>query len=250
VRHITSASPACHELDDALVLVLAALVGVARPADGSPSEEAPEPPPEPPAPSERTPRVASDAPAQGSAPQPSARAAKYPFRFAFAASAALTTGRLPDWSWGALAALNGEWRRLTLVVGVLTFPSAVRDLGAGAHARFTSLAGLVRVCGGLVQSTWLRVGICGGASIGTLYARTEGLGQNTADWLFASEAELGLRITGPVARKIRWLLAISGALPLTRMHFTFEEGSGERHIYYRVSPGVLLEAGGIFGGES
>lgn len=254
-RRIDSASASCRDLDDALVLVLAAHVGVARPGEGAEAEPTAEPPPEPPREPVRTleepPHAERDAfNAERLARARAARQMAYPLSWSFAATGALATGRLPGLGWGASSALQLEWRRLTLVLGALAFPAVAEALEAGAKARFASVAGLLRVCGTVLPGTWLRAALCMGASSGAVYARTSGLAQNTAAWLPVTDGELGLRISGLLAWKVRWLIQLSGALPFTRMRFVFDESGGQRRVYHRVAAGVLLEVGGIIGGSS
>jgi hypothetical protein len=254
-RRIDSSSASCRDLDAALVLVLAALVGVARPGEGLETEATPAPAPPESAP--EAPGVPEQPPSADRSDFDAERLARarasrpgHPLSWSVAAAGALASGQLPGFSWGASVPLQIEWRSLTVSLGVLAFPAASAPLGLGAEARFTSVAGLLRMCGTVLPGTWLRAALCMGASSGAVYARTTGLAQNTADWLPSSSGELGLRTSGRMARKIRWLVQFSGTLPLTRMRYVFDESGPERRVYHRAAPGVLLEIGAIIGGSS
>ncbi|HWA73874.1 MAG TPA: hypothetical protein VG937_16140 [Polyangiaceae bacterium] len=220
-RELESEGPLCASLDEPLKLAVALMV------DGELATP-PEPEPEPEAPPE--PEDTEEEKAEPS----------QPWVISADASALAESGLLPNASVGL--ELGGELRPadwFSFRGSGVGFLPTTDTLGGTARAKFSIIYGNLALCPQGALSARLRLAVCGGLALGTLFARSSELegARSTRRRFFA--ATLELRATLTLSRRWAVLAQVEAVSPYRPERFVYEL-NGQRREFFRMSAPSLV----------
>jgi hypothetical protein len=245
-RQVASQGASCRQIDEALVLVISTMIGI---ADEEHKTRQPAASDEPAAAAHA---IASEAaPAQPpAAPPPSAAAvsrkpASAPVHVDWLASLAASAelGLLPSVAPGASLALDADFGGWGLFAAARFLPYAVHDLGAGASARFMSVAGDVRLCLLAARPLGALLDLCTGAQAGSIFVTTSGLYGKDQYADPNVRLMVGPRLRAPCSRNWGFLVGLDAAVPVLAPRYFFIEAGGDRRYYHSVGLGVSGQIG-------
>jgi hypothetical protein len=262
-RELQSEGELCSEMDDALVFVVAALVGVDEPeeslaatpqepttrdeqvsvTDGQgqdaratdPSEDAVN------SSASSEPSDAADAPNPSDAPDsPVSEAPSPPWQWHVGAGVGVASGALPGTALSAQFSLSGRFRDLVFAVEGLGFPYRSTTLDDGGTGWFRMLAASLRLCGVAIETSRSRFALCAGATSGAVWAGTDGLWRNARSvqpWLSVGpSAKLDLDLIRPISLQF-WL---GLAIPILNRQFYYRRPGGVARTYHETKTGAWL----------
>jgi hypothetical protein len=222
-RELVSESTLCSSLDEPLKLAVALMVDSELVASAEPEPEAP---PEPPEPIEPEPVE----------PEPPST----PWVLSGDASLLIQSKLLPSVSPDLELGLElrpSSWIALR-VSGAGFLPGQV-SLGGPAEAKISIAYGQLAICPETSLGAGFRLSGCGGASAGTLFAKTSQLqeGRNTKRRFLA--AFLGARAAVQLSERWSIVAQVGGVLPYRPERFVYEL-NGQRREFFRMSSPSLV----------
>jgi len=252
-RRVSSEGARCAALDEALVVVLSTLIGIAEPAP-EPVEPRPAPLPTEPRPSAARERGSSgegrnDEPARTSSSLPAithdAAGERRPLQLALGVSLAgrAELGLLPGVAPGAALELLFDFGVWELLAGASALPHATEALGGGASASLRALTGEAGVCLEAAQPLGATFAFCAGIQAGAIEVRTEGLQAPARRLEPVARALLGPRLRVPLATRLGLIAALTAAAPIAAPRFFILDPGGRRDFYHSVGLGISGQLG-------
>lgn len=249
-RELQSDGELCSEMDDALVFVVAALVGV-----DAPQEALAATPHEPPGDEQvkvadgRAPDARATDPSEdtvrGSTPldppdSPVHEAPSPPWKWEVGAGVGVASGALPGTALGAQLSVSGRFRDLVFAVEALGFPYRSTTLDDGGTGWFRMLAASLHLCGVAIETSRTRFALCAGATSGAVWAGTDGLwrdARSVQPWLsIGPSARADLDLFRPVSLQF-WL---GLAIPTLNRRFHYTRPGGAARTYHETTTGGWL----------
>jgi hypothetical protein len=252
-RRVTARGETCNSLDEALVVVITTLIGVAdpeRPAaapaaallqpsvTAQPTSPVAEPQRDrPAAPPGALPTITH---AQDAAEQPASRTV-----VSLSAAVRGDTGFMPGFAFAGALGLGIDFGTVAIGAGLAAFPHASSDLGGDASADVVGLLGDASLC---VQaaSFGATLDFCLGAQAGALRLDVQGLYAPAQSWEPVVRAVIGPRLRIPVASRLGVLVGLDAAFPLYSPRFYYVDADGDRTYYHSVGLGVSAQLGMYF----
>jgi hypothetical protein len=146
-RELAADSANCADLDEALIVVISTLIGVADQSPASPRVQLDAPLPKPPENhSEATPSTAAALPTIAHQPPGQSDAAGGDLALVATAGVRADLGLMPHLALGPALGFEIDLGAFTLALGAVFLPYATSDLSSGARADFTSLVGDLSAC--------------------------------------------------------------------------------------------------------
>jgi hypothetical protein len=239
-RQLSVTAADCAELDEALIVVITTLIGVADqtpPASAArarPPARPASPEPQPPPPSPALPAVTHQADAQSDASAVALVAA---------AAVRLDIGLLPQPSIGPAAVFEVDFGAFGLLFAAAFLPQAARDLGNGAQASFMSVLGELSVCARAARPLGATLQFCAGAETDLLAVSTSGLGTDASSRAGLVRGLIRTRLRAPIGPRFGVLVDLATAFPVFSARFYFVEEDGTREYYHAVRLGVFTQLG-------
>ena len=248
-RRITTKGTQCSELDEALIVVISTLIGI---ADSTPPRRSVKASAE---------HAARDLHSAAHAPntQHAAAAAVPATRSAFDEHPANLTpsqlevlavvggraeiGLLPGLAPGAVVDMGLDFGTWALVIGATFLPRVSQDLDGGAQARFISVFGDVRLCWDAARPFGAALSFCASAEAGVIAVSTTGLDTAANRLEPVLRGLIGPRLRVPVRAGFGFFAGFDGVVPGVLSRFYFLEASGEPHYYHSVKLGVSAQIG-------
>lgn len=243
-RSVTDQAGTCADLDEALIVVITTLLGIADETAAHPKRiEAPkEPasvaPKEPPAPPART-HVLKQPMTTKAPPANRASGVALVASLGGGVELGLLPGLAPTATLGIALDFDGWAARF----GASAWPYAAEDLGLGASAAFLGGALDARLCFDAARPLQLRFALCGGAEVGALSVRSEGLSPRIDRLQALVRGVLGPRLSVPLHGDFGLFLSFDLTVPLAFPRYYFINESGERRYYHEVGPGFRSAIG-------
>lgn len=251
LREITAPPGHCSGIDDALVLVVAAFVGVTE------RIELAAPAPEPPASPEHPPTdvdtpVATREPDTSPAPHitltrpmalPAEPAAPSPAQWSVLAGAHAQSGQTPGVAIGPALGARIDWRALSIAAELLWLPTTEIALADGGSGRFAVIAAGLHMCGSSHFTSRVTASACLGSFLGLTIASTHGL------WRVEESIRPALAVTP--ALRLRWRLTgplslqLAGGVhvPLLAERYFYVGPGGQERTFHTVSIGAWAQLG-------
>ena len=249
-RRVTADAPACEALDEALIVVISTLIGIAdetRPAAPA-EEESPQPPrsagSRPAAPATQP----SPAPAPNALPAITHRAegdsddtrSELALDLAARADLALLPGIAP----GVTLALDLDFDAWGISIGATAVPYVAHDLGDGAAARFSSALGELGACLRAARPLGAALDFCAAAQGGVIAISTSGLAARVVDRIEPLvRALIGPRLRVRFAERFGLIAGVDATAPLFAPRYFLLDAGGERQYYHSVELGFLAQIG-------
>ncbi len=229
----------CRTLARSMTLVLALAFG--------PGVEVATEPEEPVAPADRPPPAAAPAPpptreAPADAPEEEpGDGPPLPVQIGVLLGAGGTLNLLPKPAFGATAGVSLRLGAYSLQARALLWPAISQTLAREVEARLLGAGGALALCAHQALAANLELGVCGGARVVALIARTSGelqSGEATAPWTAAAASAT---LEWPRSFWLRARLELDLALSLSRPQFVVE-GLREVHRVPQLVPGLFVAA--------
>lgn len=227
-RELKSSTDLCADLNEPLVLAVALMV------DSEP-ELPPEPPPTPPPEPEPEPPELEESPPPKQAT---------PLEVFGEASVALEAGLLPAVRPGLM--LGAELRAMSWLSARLSavgFWPASQEISGDASARFALTGGLLELCPGFGDKTSFRLSLCGGAFLGALGVKTDGLDGKRRDWRPLLAAAFGPKVAIPLGRRWFMIGGFSGVVPYRPDRFVYQADGVTEELFQCSSLSLLANVG-------
>jgi hypothetical protein len=231
-RRVSAVGASCAALDEALIVVITTMIGIADPtASVAPPAPLPEPEPKPEGKKPPAPAV----------PEPEAEPLRSDIHLALVARAEL--GFLPGLAPGAALAVGFDLGAAVLSIGGSFLPYAQEDLGTGARAHFMSGTGEASLCLEAGHPFGASFDFCAGVEAGVISARTTGLYAGAARVDPVVRANIGARLRAPLSPDLGLLVSLQAAAPLAFPRYFFIEAGGARRYYHAVELGIATQIG-------
>jgi hypothetical protein len=229
-RNIVASGPNCAALDEALIVVLSTLIGI---AEEKPEVAATEPVPLP------VPLPLPDSEQEHDSGSESVM-------LAIDVAARGDLGLLPGFAPGAWLSLELDFSGWSLLVGGNFWPYASYDLGLGARARFMAAGGELAACVHAVRAQWASFEVCAGAQAGAVIVATSGLADTARRVEPAARVQVGPRVRFALGRQFGLIARVEAAIPLIASHFYLTEADGKPRYYHTVELGLAAQIGAYF----
>jgi hypothetical protein len=243
-RELAADSARCVDLDEALIVVISTLIGVAdqTPATARAQLDAPLPKP-PERQREATTPTAAAPPTITHQPPGQSDAAGADTALVATAAVRADLGLMPHLALGPALGFEIDLGALSLALGAAFLPYATSDLGGGARADFTSLVGDMGACLAAAQPLGATLAFCASVEAGVIAVRTSGLSTpaNTSEALV--RGLLGTELRAPLAKHFGVLVELAAAIPVFTPRFYFIEDTGARVYYHSLKLGVSAQLG-------
>jgi hypothetical protein len=264
-RRLRTPQGACSELDDALVVVISTLIGIADPAPASAAQEEQEEPAE-----ARAAHATSEgaAEAEGDTPVSAGEASRAsepadadaPRALVLASTSGPDSpevptelnldiglrgdlGYLPGLALGIAADLRIDLGSWALAFGGSYWPYTHRELDFGAGATLWSLAGGASLCFEVGQAVSTKLALCSGLEAGFIRVVVTGLGKNQDPYAPIVRVRFGPAAYVALSQTLGAVLDLDAVVPLLTPHYYFIEAGGQRRYYHSVGLGISMTLG-------
>jgi hypothetical protein len=255
-RVLTTRAGACDELDEALVVVISTLIGIADPAPEAASRAAePDAEARPSATSDATrERAASESDTDTAIASSAERqlriehsggpdAPSEPIELSFLASARLDLGYLPGPAFGPSLGVQLDFGKVSLKLSATYFPYTHRELDLGAGATMWSITGDARVCLEAAEALATVLSVCTGLEAGFIRVVVTGLGKNQDPFAAVVRARFGPEVSMALSRSVGITFDLGAVIPLLAPRYYFIEAGGQRRYYHSVGLGLATGVG-------
>jgi hypothetical protein len=247
-RRVSANATSCDALDEALVVVISTLIGIAdetRPAKPAQEPNADAPHDANASANQPPPTAARDVPALPAITHDGSRKARdasLALRLSLAARADL--GLLPGIAPGLALALDLDFGAWGIWVGVSGVPHVSDDLGEGAAASFASVLGEAGLCVEAARPLGATLDFCAGAQAGAIVISTSGLRSRAVDLLEPLlRGLIGPRLRVPLGADFGLRAGIDATAPLFAPRYFLLDTSGDRQYYHSVQLGISAQIG-------
>jgi hypothetical protein len=243
-RELAAESARCVDLDEALIVVISTLIGVADQTPARPRAPLAAPLPKPPENHSVAPPPTAAAPTTITHQPPGqSDATGRDIELVATAGVRADLGLMPHLAFGPALGFEIDLGALSLALGAVFLPYATSELGGGARADFTSLVGDVGACLAAAQPLGATLAFCASAEAGVIAVSTSGLSAPANRSEALVRGLLGAKLRAPLAEHFGVLVELAAAFPVFTPRFYFIEDTGARVYYHSVKLGVSAQLG-------
>ena len=236
-RELSTDAVDCRALDAGLVLVIAAVVGIAL-----------DPPERIEAPAETPPAPPSDVPVRHGAESmqqlPAVpRELAEPWRFGVGLGARAISGLLPGAAVGVTAGLTGSLGAFQFHASGMWLRNAGMRVGTRGESHFAVALGELDLCGIAARPLRGTLAFCAGAQAGVMNGQTSGLWIQRTSQEAVVQAVPSARAWLPFSRALSLQTAVGATIPLVFPTYSYVDAGGRSRSYHHVEPGLWAELG-------
>jgi len=235
-RELRTEAADCSALDAGLVLVVAAVVGIAL-----------DPPQRVEAPAEAPPPLREDVVHQAvESRQPLAAASlepAEPWRFGVGLGARAISGLLPGAALGVAAGVTGSHGAFQFHASGMWLPSADMRVGARGESHFWVALGELDLCGIAARPLRGTLAFCAGGQGGVMSGEASGLWIQRASQHALVQAVPSARASLPLAGALSVQTAVGATIPLVFPSYSYVDPNGRSRSHHHVEPGLWAELG-------
>jgi hypothetical protein len=238
-RELHTDAAECSALDAGLVLVIAAVVGIAMdPPDRIDEPESPPPPTRRVVPVQSAGAEESEQPMAASPSEPAES-----WRFGVGLGARAISGLLPGGAIGVSAGLTATLHAFQLHASAMWLPNTELRIGARGESQFSVTLGQLDLCGIAARPLRGTLAFCAGGQAGVMSGQGRGLWIQSTSQQAIVQAVPSARVLLPLTAALSIQSAVGAAIPLFFPTYSYVDRAGRSRRYHSVETGLWAEIG-------